>query len=113
MSDVRMTPESFSERTSEVLADSNQAQETEKWIDVCLKISTQGAHRVYDEFDEKDIVKNEDGSFTITASLPENKWLISYLLSFSADAEVLSPQNIRDMLRYELAQITRKYQKIT
>ncbi len=109
MSDVRMTQETFSERIAEESPESGQEQKSREWIAVCLKISARGIYRVYDEFDEKDITKNHDGSFTVTASLPENKWLIRYILSFGADIEVLAPQNIRDMVRSELAGIMSKY----
>lgn len=109
MSDVLMTAELFSEKTLKESSDSNQVQKTQSWIEVCLKISAQGAYRVYDEFDENDIIKNNDDSFTITTSLPDNRWLIQYILSFGADIEVLAPQNIRDILRKELELIIRKY----
>ena len=113
MSNVLMTLESFSERISEEVPESDQEQETQNWVDVCLKISAQGAYRVYEEFDEKDIIKNEDGSFIISTSLPENKWLIRHILSFGADVEVLAPHKIRDTFQSELAKITSKYRKIT
>lgn len=79
------------------------------WIDLCLKISAQSAYRVYDEFKEKDITQNNDGSFTVTASLPDSKWLIRYLLSFGADVEVLAPAKIRDAFRDELNNMMGKY----
>lgn len=104
-----MTPESFSERISEELSESDPEQKTQKWIDVCLNISAQGAYRVYDEFNENDITKKQDASFIVNASLPESKWLIRYLLSFGADVEVLAPQNIRNMIRSELTEIISKY----
>lgn len=113
MSEVLMTQEVFPERDPEEPPENTETQKNRKWIPVCLKISAEGAYRVYDEFAEKDITKNQDGSFTVTASLPENKWLIRYLLSFGADIEVLAPQNIRDMLRSELAEIAVKYRTIT
>lgn len=111
MSDLLITQEVFSEKELEELPKNSQAPKTQKWINVCLNISAQGAYRVYDEFDEKDITKNPDGSFTIIASLPENKWLIRYILSFGSDIEVLAPQNIRDMFQSELSKITIKYQR--
>ncbi|BCJ98955.1 helix-turn-helix transcriptional regulator [Anaerocolumna chitinilytica] len=109
MSDVVMTEELFSEKSLKESSDNNQIEKTQSWIEVRLKISAQGAYRVYDEFDENDIIKNKDDSFTITTSLPDNRWLIQYILSFGADIEVLAPQNIRDILRKELELIIRKY----
>ncbi len=110
MSNVRMTSEAFPERIFE-LPESSQAQKTQNWMDVHLKIAPKGAYRVYDEFAEQDITKNQDGSFTVTASLPDGKWLIRYLLSFGADIEVLAPENIRGMLRRELNEIITKYER--
>lgn len=109
MSDVRMILESFPERVIEELPENGREHKSREWTEVRLKISARGAYRVYDEFDEKDITDNPDGSFTVTASLPENRWLIRYILSFGADAEVLSPQNIRDIIHNELAEIMSKY----
>lgn len=111
MSDILMTQEVFTEKVPRELTNESQAEKTQKWIQVCLKISDEGAYRVYDEFDEKDVTRNVDGSFTVTAPLPENEWLIRYILSFGADAEVLSPPHIRDMLQNELNKITVKYQR--
>ena len=109
MSDLLMTQEVFTEKVPGELPNGVQAENTQKWIQVCLKISDTGAYRIYDEFDEKEVTKNGDGSFTVTASLPENEWLIRYLLSFGADAEVLNPPHIRDRLRNELNKISSKY----
>lgn len=109
MSDVQLTHEPFTPRASEEVPERNQEQQVQKWIHVRLKVSALGAYRVYDEFEEKEISRNADGSFTISVSLPESKWLIRYLLSFGADLEVLGPPNIRTMLRNELGAIMSKY----
>lgn len=82
-----------------------QSQSTQKWIEVYLKMSSHASYRLFDEFDGKDIIKNSDGSFTVRTLLPESEWLIRYILSFGADAEVLAPQNIRDKIQAELATI--------
>lgn len=111
MSDLLMTEEVFTEKIMEELPNESQTEKMQKWIQVCIKISEEGAYRVYDEFDEMDVLRNGDGSFTVTASLPENEWLIRYILSFGADAEVLNPPNIRDRLKSELNKITVKYQR--
>jgi Predicted transcriptional regulator len=109
MSDLWITPQTFVERDSDELPESGQVPIHQEWIDLCLKISAQGAYRVYDEFNKKDITQNDDGSFTVTASLPDSKWLIRYLLSFGADIEVVSPQAIRDRVKNESIGITNKY----
>ena len=113
MSDVLMTEVTFCERIFEELPNDSPADKNQAWSKVCLNISAAGAYRVYDEFEEKDIIKNKDGSFTITTSLPENEWLIRYILSFGADIEVLAPQNIRNRLQKEIEKINMIYAKIT
>lgn len=109
MSDLLITPQTFVERSSDEFPESGQMPKRQDWIPLCLKISAQGAYRVYDEFNEKDIAQNDDGSFTVTASLPDSKWLIRYLLSFGADVEVLTPAKIRDAFRDELNNMMGKY----
>ncbi len=109
MADVQITEDLFTQMIPEPLPDGGQLQETQKWIELCLNISTDGAYRVYDEFKEKEITKNTDGSFTIMTTLPESDWLIRFILSFGSEAEVKSPQHIRDMLQFELNKITMKY----
>ncbi|MFW6678645.1 helix-turn-helix transcriptional regulator [Lacrimispora sp. AGF001] len=109
MADVRITEDPFTQMIPEPLPGGGQEQETQKWIELCFNISADGAYRVYDEFKEKEITKNTDGSFTIMTTLPESDWLIRYILSFGSEAEVKSPQYIRDMLQFELNKITMKY----
>lgn len=109
MADVRITEDPFTQMIPEPLPGGGQLQETQKWIELCFNISADGAYRVYDEFEEKEITKNTDGSFTIMTTLPESDWLIRYILSFGSEAEVKSPQHIRDMLQLELSKIAMRY----
>ena len=109
MADVQITEDPFTQMIPEPLPGGGQVQETQKWIELCLNISADGAYRVYDDFEEKEITKNTDGSFTIKTTLPESDWLIRYILSFGSEAEVKSPQHIRDMLQYELNKIAMRY----
>jgi len=74
-----------------------------------LLFSPSAAYRVYDEFDEKYITKNEDGSFTVSAILPDDSWLYEYLLSFGDLIEILEPQRIRDEMLKKIDIIKMKY----
>ena len=65
-------------------------------VDVTLHIMPNATYRVYDEFDERSIIKNKDGSLIVTMSVPNDYWIIDYLLSFGESLEVLAPQSIRD-----------------
>lgn len=112
MSNVEITQDFFTDRTLEGLPANQEEKNSQKWIDVQLQITPQGAYRVFDEFEEKEITRNQDGSFTVVTSLPESEWLFHYILSFGTDIEVLAPQNIREMIQGKLNEIIRKYKKL-
>ncbi len=111
MSNIEITQEFFTDRISEGLSVDEKEQNSQKWINVQVKIAPQGAYRVFDEFDENEITRNQDGSFTVATSLPENEWLFHYILSFGTDIEVLSPQYILEMFHDKLDEIIWKYKK--
>lgn len=83
--------------------------ETKEPITMVLQIDPFMAFRVYDEFEHSEIVKNDDGSFTVTKTLPENDWVYGYILSFGASAQVLEPKNLRDSIRKILENSLKKY----
>ncbi|NCB63136.1 MAG: WYL domain-containing protein [Clostridia bacterium] len=60
-------------------------------VPVHLRFSPYMAYRVYDEFDEGCVVREEDGSLLVQIAFPEDSWLYGYLLSFGLGVEVLSP----------------------
>ena len=68
-------------------------------IDLELEFSARAAYRVYDEFDEGCIERNDDGSYHVFARLPEDGWLYSFLLSLGRDVKVLSPVYIAENLK--------------
>ena len=87
----------------------NFSKEIIETITLVLIIEDTMAYRVYDEFEQTEIVKNEDGSFLVTKSMPRNDWLYGYILSFGEYAEVLQPQFLRDGIREKLEKNLNKY----
>ncbi len=71
---------------------------------VVLRFSPAMAHRVYDEFDAKDIQREEDGALLVSVPFPVDGWLYGYLLSFGVGVEVLEP----DYLKQHLALLGRE-----
>ncbi|MNC23095.1 hypothetical protein D3C75_711100 [compost metagenome] len=110
-SDLRATQGHFDVRAMEIQGEDNEEASSQQWINVELRISPQGAYRVYDEFQEKDIVKHEDGSFTIAALLPDGDWLLHHLLSFGADLEVVAPPGLRRRMEERLAEMIGNYKE--
>ena len=60
-----------------------------------LRFAPYMAYRVYDEFDQSCVARQEDGSLLVESVFPEDQWLYGYLLSFGAGVEVLSPDTLR------------------
>jgi len=81
-------------------------------IHLTLAFSAEVAYRVYDEFDAKDICKNEDGSYIVAIDLPNDFWLYGFLLSFGAAVRVVEPQSVRDNLLVQIEAIKKSYSGI-
>lgn len=67
-------------------------------VPIQLRFAPWMAYRVYDEFDEGCVQREEDGALLVQASFPEDQWLYGYLLSFGTAVEVLSPSSLRQRL---------------
>lgn len=65
---------------------------------ITLRFSPAMAYRVYDEFDPKDIQREEDGALLVGVPFPVDGWLYGYLLSFGAGVEVLEPEYLKGQL---------------
>lgn len=67
-------------------------------IELELEFSARAAYRVYDEFDEDCIRRNDDGACYVLVRLPEDDWLYSFLLSLGREVKVLRPGHIAEKL---------------
>lgn len=74
-----------------------------------LNIKDTLLYRIYDEFEEEQIARCEDGSFIVTASYPEDDWVYGYILSFGDQAEVLEPAHIREIIKSKLKNMIGRY----
>ena len=63
-----------------------------------LHFSPAAAYRVYDEFEEGQIMALPDGSFEVLAAYPEDSWVYGFLLSFGAEMEIISPARVRQQV---------------
>lgn len=79
-----------------------------KWVRVLLRFPKEAAYRVFDEFDVNQINSREDGGLIVSAKLPEDAWLTSYLLSFGTNLEILEPVYLRAKIAREARQIFEK-----
>lgn len=56
------------------------------------------AYRVYDEFDTTQISQQENGDLTVSVNMPEDEWLICYLLSFGTQVEIIEPVYLKKII---------------
>lgn len=108
MSSVKMLEDSFSSEKFQ-LPKIDFEHNSKNLVNVKLYFAPDVAYRAYDEFDEQDIVKNEDGSLIASMRMPNDYWLYKYIYSFGLAAEVLEPQNIRDEIIRQADVIKNKY----
>lgn len=64
-------------------------------ISILLRFPKEMAYRVYDEFDVSQIRQQSNGDFIVTAQMPEDEWLIGFLLSFGPSVEIIEPVSLR------------------
>lgn len=82
-----------------------QAVTQPEMLAVTLHFSKEILYRVFDEFSYDSIVMQEDGSAHVQTKLPDQDWLIRYLLSFGRHVHVLYPETIRQKLLAEMEEI--------
>lgn len=76
---------------------------------ITLRFPKEVAYRVYDEFDGSQIERQENGDLIASARMPEGAWLISFLLSFGTQVEILSPDYLREEIVGQAKKIVEKY----
>jgi len=109
MTDVTLLNDAFDNnlyKIPEIEGDGNKSPEL---IKIKLRFEPHAAYRVYDEFNQREIVKNNDGSFAVTFDVPRDYWIYDYILSFGAAVEVLEPDNVREEVCCQAEIIRKKY----
>ena len=95
----------------ELCVPENNTERYYRPTEIVLKISENMAYRIYDDFDEEEISRAEDGSFIITCSFPVDDWVYGMILSYAESCEVLSPADIRENVREKLSAMMKIYKK--
>lgn len=67
-------------------------------ISLSLKFAKEVAYRVYDDFEPSNIETQEDGTLLVSAEIPDQPWIYSYLLSFGTQMEVIKPLYLKHNL---------------
>lgn len=105
--DLEILDECFEHREFPKSIDSAERE----YNQITLRFPKEMAYRVYDEFDENDIQRKENGDLIVSAKMPEDAWLTGFLLSFGTQVEILSPVSLRQALAEQARLIYEKYKE--
>lgn len=64
-------------------------------VELVLKFDSKVRQFIEDSFEGEQMEIQQDGSIVVKFRMPENEWLYGFILSFSDNAEVISPEHIR------------------
>ncbi|MCI8374338.1 MAG: YafY family transcriptional regulator [Lachnospiraceae bacterium] len=65
---------------------------------IVLRFPKELAYRVYDEFDRNYVTQEENGKLLVSAYMPADPWLVSFLLSFGPQVDVIAPAYLKEIL---------------
>lgn len=65
---------------------------------IVLRFPQNMSYRVYDEFDNTQVSKMENGDFIVSVIMPEDDWLIGYLLSYGTQVDIIGPAHLRKII---------------
>lgn len=108
MRKVEILKEQFEPRVLDLL-NKDEYQTSYPATEVVMKVSNDMEYRVLDEFPEKDVIQNDDGSFTVRMNYIEDSWLYGYILSFGSSATVLSPPELQKTIQNILRKMMNNY----
>ena len=82
-----------------------------KNIEIKLWIHASQAYRVYDEFEEDQIIECKKDGFIVKTSYPEDDWVYGYLLSYGPFLKVIEPIQLRNKIVEKLSMTIKGYKQ--
>ena len=102
--DLEVLDESFSYRAFPEQSNSGQ----QECHPITLRFPREMSYRVYDEFDNTEVSIQENGDLLVSARMPEDMWLVGYLLSFGTQVEIIEPLYLKNVIAEQARQIYEK-----
>lgn len=106
---LNVRDERFERRVPPANASLNYEDPTKRVLHLRLRFGPDVMHRVYDDFDDRNIARNPDGTLDVVTSFPEDEWVYGYLLSYGKNVEVLEPSDVREGVAERLAEAIGQY----
>ena len=109
MKNLRITDESFV-RKDFTEKDVDQSEVNDKGpVTLKLRFQPEDLFRLMDDYDDEYIVRNEDGTYEVTVTFPEDEWVYGYIMSFGDYVEVLEPPHIRKIIAARMRKALKYY----
>ena len=102
--DLQILNESFPHREFPKSAESYEGKADQ----ITLRFPKEMTYRVYDQFDETQIQRQDNGDLIVSARMSADKWLVGFLLSFGTQVDVLSPAHLKNALAQQARLIYEK-----
>ena len=80
-----------------------QSTEIVFWVD------RKEAYRIYDRFEEDEIMVLPDGNFQITIHCPLDDWTYGLVLSFGPSARIISPEFVKERMAGKIQEMQKNY----
>lgn len=109
LKNLKITAETFNERIFESTTAEMLEMFTSPNVALKLRFNSAVLNRVYDDFSDTLIVRNEDGSLMVEVSFPQGEWLYGYILSFGHYVEVIEPEYLRKEIATRLVKTLKLY----
>jgi len=106
--DLEILDERFSESFSNRAFQEQRAGRRQEYNRITLLFPREMAYRVYDEFDRTEVVIQENGNLLVSAKMPEDMWLVGYLLSFGTQVDIIEPPGLKNVVAEHAKQIYEK-----
>ncbi|OPJ54633.1 helix-turn-helix transcriptional regulator [Clostridium oryzae] len=78
-------------------------------VKVTLEFTEAALYRLYDNYNYEDVIRNENGTYTVVAEYAEDDWLYGYILSFGRNVKVIEPAYIRDIIISKIQEMVKLY----
>lgn len=109
IADAELTQERFEPRKAPPPSHRDIPQDSRERIELLVRVSPAMEYRLRDEFLPDSCKRNDDGSFDVSFSMPEDDWLYQYLLSYGGELRVISPERVAAALKNRLKKAYRQY----
>ncbi len=80
-----------------------------KTVELKLRFKPIVAYRLFDYFDETELIKQHDDTYVVNTRFPEDEWVYSFIQSFGDNVEVIAPIYVREEIIRRLKENLKKY----